>query len=96
VLSWKTRIISLRDVRAGQAIGYSGAYVTREQARIAALPVGYADGLSRHLSSRGRVIVNDQFAPIVGNISMDLTLVDVTGLVIYFSVANVILKGILL
>ena len=40
--------------------------------------MGYADGLSRHLSSRGRVIVNDQYAPIVGNISMDLTLVDVT------------------
>jgi alanine racemase len=78
VLSWKTRIISLRDVNAGQAIGYGGAYVAREPARIAALPLGYADGLSRHLSSRGRVIVNDQYAPIVGNISMDLTLVDVT------------------
>lgn len=78
VLSWKTRIISLRNVRAGQAIGYSGAYVARAPARLAALPLGYADGLSRHLSSRGRVIVNDQYAPIVGNISMDLTLVDVT------------------
>jgi len=79
VLSWKTRIFSVRNVGAGQAIGYSGAYVTPEPARIAALPVGYADGLSRHLSSRGRVIVNDQYAPIVGNISMDITLVDVTG-----------------
>jgi alanine racemase len=78
VLAWKTRIISLREVGAGQAIGYSGAYVAPAPARIAALPVGYADGLSRHLSSRGRVIVNDQYAPIVGNISMDLTLVDVT------------------
>jgi len=79
VLSWKTRIFSLRDVGAGQAIGYSGAYVTPAPARIAALPVGYADGLSRHLSSRGRVIVRDQYAPIVGNVSMDITLVDVTG-----------------
>lgn len=79
VLSWKTRIFSLRDVGAGQAIGYSGAYVTPGLARIAALPVGYADGLSRHLSSRGRVIVQDQYAPIVGNISMDITLVDVIG-----------------
>ena len=78
VLSWKTRIISLRDVHAGQPIGYSGAYVAREAARIAALPVGYADGLNRRLSSRGRVIVDNQYAPIVGNISMDLTLVDVT------------------
>ena len=79
VLSWKTRIFSLRDVAAGQAVGYSGAYVTPARARIAALPVGYADGLSRHLSSRGRVIVDDLYAPIVGNVSMDITLVDVTG-----------------
>ena len=78
VLSWKTRIFSLRNVGAGQAIGYSGAYVAPAPARIAALPVGYADGLSRCLSSRGRVIVNDQYAPIVGNVSMDITLVDVT------------------
>jgi len=80
VLSWKTRIFSLRDVGVGQAIGYSGAYVTAAPARIAALPVGYADGLSRKLSSCGRVIVNDQYASIVGNISMDITLVDVTGI----------------
>ncbi|HYN15184.1 MAG TPA: alanine racemase [Terriglobales bacterium] len=80
VLSWKTRIFSLRDVGAGQAIGYSGAYVTPAQARIAALPVGYADGLSRKLSSRGRVIVDDHYAPIVGNVSMDITLVDVSGI----------------
>ena len=80
VLSWKTRIFSLRDVGAGQAIGYSGAYVAQAPARIAALPVGYADGLSRKLSSRGRVIVHDQYAPIVGNVSMDITLVDVTAI----------------
>jgi len=78
VLSWKTRIFSLRNVGAGQAIGYSAAYVAPAPARIAALPVGYADGLNRKLSSCGRVIVSDQYASIVGNISMDITLVDVT------------------
>lgn len=80
VLSWKTRILSLRDVGARQPLGYNGAYVTQAPARIAALPVGYADGLSRHLSSKGRVIVRDDYAPIVGNISMDITLIDVTGI----------------
>jgi alanine racemase len=80
VLTWKTRILSLRDVRANQALGYGGTYVTKGPARIAVLPVGYADGLSRQLSSRGRVIVREHYAPIVGRISMDLTLVDVTGL----------------
>jgi len=78
VLSWKTRIISLRNVPAHQPLGYGGAYVTQAPARIAALPAGYADGLNRQLSSRGRVIVRDELVPIVGNISMDLTLVDVT------------------
>jgi alanine racemase len=80
VLTWKTRILSLREVRANQALGYGGTYVTKAPARIAVLPVGYADGLNRKLSSQGRVIVREHFAPIVGRISMDLTLVDVTDL----------------
>jgi alanine racemase len=80
VLTWKTRILSLREAGANQALGYGGTYVTKAPARIAVLPVGYADGLNRALSSRGRVIVREHYAPIVGRISMDLTLVDVTGL----------------
>ena len=79
-LTWKTRILSLRDVRANQALGYGGTYVTKAPARIAVLPVGYADGLNRKISSQGRVIVGEHYAPIVGRISMDLTLADVTGL----------------
>jgi alanine racemase len=80
VLTWKTRLLSLREVRANQALGYGGTYVTKAPTRIAVLPVGYADGLNRALSSRGRVIVREHYAPIVGRISMDLTLADVTGL----------------
>lgn len=80
VLSWKTRIIDMREVEANQPIGYNGAYVTPSKALIAMLPVGYADGITRHLSSRGRVIVRNDYAAMVGNISMDLTLIDVTGI----------------
>jgi alanine racemase len=80
VLTWKTTLLSLRDARANQALGYGGTYATKAAARIAVLPVGYADGLNRALSSRGRVIVREHYAPIVGRISMDLTLADVTGL----------------
>jgi len=80
VLSWKTRVLSLRHVGAGQPIGYDGAYITSAPARIAALPVGYGDGLNRRLSSRGRVIVKGEYAPVVGNISMDITLIDVTAI----------------
>jgi len=80
VLSWKTRILDLREVDANQPLGYNGAYITRAPALIAVLPVGYADGLSRHLSSRGRVIVSNHYAAIVGNVAMNVTLIDVTGI----------------
>jgi alanine racemase len=80
VLSWKTLVLSVHDAPAGQALGYGGTFVTKAPSRVAVLPLGYADGLVRKLSSRGRVIVRDHYAPIVGRISMDLTLVDVTGI----------------
>jgi alanine racemase len=80
VLTWKTRILSMRNFAANQPLGYGGTYVTKAPARVAVLPVGYADGYNRQLSNRGRVIVRDHYAPIVGSISMDLTLVDVTGI----------------
>jgi alanine racemase len=80
VLTWKTRILSMRGFAPGQALGYGGTYVTKAPAHVAVLPVGYADGYNRQLSNRGRVIVRDHYAPIIGSISMDLTLVDVTGI----------------
>jgi len=80
ILTWKTRILSLRNFGANQALGYGGTYVTKAPAHVAVLPVGYADGYNRQLSNRGRVIVREHYAPIVGSISMDLTLVDVTGI----------------
>jgi alanine racemase len=78
ILSLKTKVISVKEVPAGIPLGYGGKYVTPRNSRIATLPAGYADGMNRRLSGKGRVIVRGQFAPIVANISMDLTLVDVT------------------
>lgn len=80
ILTWKTRILSLRDFGADQPLGYGATYVTKAPAHVAVLPVGYADGFNRQLSNRGRVILREHYAPIVGRISMDLTLVDVTGI----------------
>ena len=80
ILTWKTRILSLRNFGPNQALGYNGTYVTKAPAHVAVLPVGYADGYNRQLSNRGRVIVREHYAPILGSISMDLTLVDVTGI----------------
>lgn len=80
ILTWKTRILSMKDFGAHHPLGYNGTYVTKAPAHVAVLPVGYADGYNRQLSNRGRVIVRGHYAPVVGQISMDLTLVDVTGI----------------
>jgi alanine racemase len=77
-LSWRTRILQLKELPAGSSIGYGRTFTTRRESSIAALPVGYADGYHRLLSNRGAALVRGQRAPIVGRISMDLTLIDVT------------------
>ena len=78
VLSLHSRIIHLKTVSAGTPLGYGRTYLTNRESRIATLPIGYADGLRRAYSNHGRVILRGKFAPIVGRISMDLTIVDVT------------------
>lgn len=78
VLSWKTRVLTVKAVAAGEAVGYMGTFVTKSRSRIAVLPVGYADGYPRLLSNRARVIVGGEYAPVVGRVSMDLTIVGVS------------------
>lgn len=79
-LAWKTRVSNLREVRAGQRVGYGGTYITPAPTRLAVVPIGYADGLTRKLSSAGRMVVRGQYAPVVGRVSMDLTTLDVTSI----------------
>jgi alanine racemase len=78
VLEWKTRVVSVREVPAGAVVGYNATFVATEPMRLALLAVGYADGLRRSLSNRGFALIGGQRAPIVGRISMDQTVVDVT------------------
>jgi len=78
ILTLKSRVVYLKDVPSGTPLGYGAAFHTRRRSRIATVPVGYADGLTRALSNRGRALVRGRVARIVGNISMDLTLLDVT------------------
>src|SRR5258708_17319902 len=78
VLSWKTRVLTVKEVAAGQAVGYMGTFVTQARSRIAVLPVGYADGYPRLLSNLAPVIVGGGARPAVGRVSMDLTIVDVS------------------
>src|SRR4029077_3756040 len=77
-LSFKAQVVELKDVPSNTPLGYGASFYTRRPSRIATVPVGYADGLSRALSNRGWAIVSDQYARTVGNISMDLSLLDVT------------------
>lgn len=79
VSSFKTHIMSIRNVPEGQSIGYGRKSFTLRPSRIAVIPVGYADGLNRHLSNRiGEVLVRGKRAPIIGNICMDTCMIDVT------------------
>jgi alanine racemase len=77
-LTWKTRIVTVKDVPEGAPIGYGGSFHAGAPMRIAVLAAGYADGVPHRLSNKGRVIAGGRFAPIVGTVSMDLTTIDVT------------------
>jgi len=76
-MSLKTQIIHLKQVPAGFKVSYGITHATRKATTIATVPVGYADGLNRLLSSRGQMLVNGQRAPIIGRVCMDLTMLDV-------------------
>jgi alanine racemase len=78
VLRWKTRVVGVRTVLAGAVVGYNGTFVATESMRLALLAVGYADGLDRKLGNRFSLLVREQRAPLVGRISMDQAVLDVT------------------
>ncbi len=78
VLSWKSRVVSVRSVATGAVVGYNGTFVATEPMRLALIAAGYADGLDRRLGNRFSVLVRGQRAPLVGRISMDQSVIDVT------------------
>ena len=79
VTSLRTTILQIRDVKSGDSIGYSRRSYVDRNSRIAAIPIGYADGLNRHLGNRNAYcLVNGQKAPYIGNICMDVCMIDVT------------------
>lgn len=81
VSTLKTTILQLRHVKAGDSVGYSRKTILEKDSLIGAIPIGYADGLNRHLGNRhGYCLVNGQKAEYVGNICMDVAMIDVTGI----------------
>lgn len=79
-LSLISHIIYIKEVEKGTYISYGGTYKTKDRAKIATIPVGYGDGYDRGLSSKGRVLIRGQYAPIVGRVCMDQFMVDVTNI----------------
>lgn len=74
-----TRVSQLKDIPAGDSVGYSMGWIAKRDSRIAIIPIGYADGWNRHLGrEHGHVMINGQVAPIIGNVCMDMCFVDVT------------------
>jgi alanine racemase len=78
VMSMRSRITLLKWVPQGETLGYGCTYTASRKTLVATLPIGYHDGYMRGLSNRGRVIVQGTYAPVIGRVSMDLTLIDVT------------------
>jgi len=78
VMRFSTRIIQVRQVSAGSGLGYNHLFTTSRPSTIAVLPVGYEDGYLRCLSNKAQVLIGGRRAPVVGRISMNLTLVDIT------------------
>jgi alanine racemase len=77
-LSLETRVMAVRRVLPGTPLGYGGTFVTERTTDVAVLPIGYHDGLRRAFSGRSSVLIRGARAPVVGAVSMDLTLVDAT------------------
>ena len=78
VLAWKTRIAGLKNIKQGDAVGYHRTFIATAPMKIAILPVGYYDGYPRALSHKGRVYIRQMYAPMIGIISMNSMMIDVT------------------
>ncbi|MDE3201982.1 MAG: alanine racemase [Acidobacteriota bacterium] len=93
VLSWKTRVVSLRTLKPGDSVGYNATFVASEPMRVALIAVGYADGLTRSLGNRFSLLVHGRRAPLIGRISMDQAVIDVTDIPDVQSGDEVVLIG---
>lgn len=77
-MALKSRVAFVKDMEPGMPVSYGRTFTTRRKSRIATIPVGYADGYSRVLSSRGKVIIRGMYAPVAGRVCMDQFMADVT------------------
>jgi len=78
VSTLKSVILQIKEIKIGESIGYSRGFIAQKPMRTATIPIGYADGIPRAINGKGYVLINNQKAPIVGNICMDMLMVDVS------------------
>ncbi|QKG80818.1 alanine racemase [Tenuifilum thalassicum] len=78
VISWKTHIMSIKNVEPGEFVGYGISYMANRKTKVAILPIGYSNGYSRSLSNSGRVLIHGKQAPVVGSVTMNTLSVNVT------------------
>ncbi len=77
-MTLKSQVVYVKELPKGSYIGYGRAFCTKKVTKVATIPIGYADGYSRKLSNKGRVLINGEYAIVLGNICMDQFMVDVT------------------
>jgi alanine racemase len=78
IISWKTEVMDVREVEAGEYIGYGISFLTNSKTRIAVLPIGYSHGYARSLSNQGKVLIRNKRFDVIGTVNMNMTIVDVT------------------
>jgi alanine racemase len=78
VMRWTAPLLTVRDVPAGQSVGYGQSWRTSRDSRVGLVPIGYADGYPRAYSNKAGMLVDGKLAPVVGCVSMDLTVIDLT------------------
>lgn len=78
ILSWKTRVMDVKTVKAGEFVGYGTSYFTNETTKIALLPIGYSFGYSRSLSNQGKVLINGARFNVIGTVNMSMLAVDIS------------------
>lgn len=78
VISWKSKIMALKEVQHGEFIGYGQSFLARENMRTAVIPIGYAHGYTRELSNQGRLLIGGQRVGVVGMVNMNMLVADVS------------------
>lgn len=93
VVSIKSRIVFINHINKGESVGYDRTHIAKRKSLIGVVPLGYADGFARNLSNNFQVLINGQFAKVVGRICMDCFMVDLTGIKNVFVGSEVVILG---